>query len=769
MKKYFFFIIIIIIIIINILYTYYNNKNYEYYSQIQDVVIFTDNKGNIIGTYPENIYDSDTLNQIINRDDWDKLPELVGVVNNPIFVAIPKGNPGNDGNPGTKGPQGPEGPSGPRGPRAFYNMDRELSKGITPVSPVYEDGKDGKTCFEVNGDKTDPENRNKCKDGPPGPPGDTCYDVMKERNELGLLQSGSKTACRPEIRQKKCIDTTSGDEKHINCPQGSPGPYHIECSSNNGTCTPNSEKCNSKYRRYKEQPNYGNLNDINIDDDNLFDEVTETCTNDNTKNNFGKGQDGLTCKEIYEALSNKDLTCGGEGDTEDFCFDDNDHNTKKCYREQGTISSTASNLEAINNNQGLKILKKTNFNKDININKNKTIIFKKTGSPDMEINFDKLNSILQLDNKLKQNCKTCALGQGNNKTNCKEQLDKGECTECPIGHFSNNNISCMKCPPGSYTNIIGQSTCKPCGEGTYAEGEGNTSCAQCSAGSYASGTGTIQCETCLICNDSEYEKSECTASENTKCAEKVCRCPNGERATGSECPNNNEEKCVKCHDGYHLSNGKCYLKQCTCPNGDGATGIQCPNNDDEKCVDCDYGYHLSNEKCNINNCQCPNGDSTTGIQCPNNGDEKCVKCDDGYYLSNGKCYLKQCTCPNGDGATGIQCPNNNDEKCVDCDDGYRLSNEKCYLKQCTCPNGTAQIGKACINHMEPGCTKCKFPYMLSPPSGPYNDSARCVDVTLPGFVPIQYNVRYAACGMNNDDCSVPLPQNVYDIYVAMGR
>ena len=288
MKKYFFFIIIIIIIIINILYTYYNNKNYEYYSQIQDAVIFTDNKGKIIGTYPENIYDSETLEGVINRDDWGQLPKLVGVVNEPIFVTIPKGNPGNDGNPGTKGPQGPEGPIGPSGPPGLDGKDRDLYIGETPGSPVYEDGEDGKTCFQVNGpENTDPMLPNKCKDGPPGPPGATCYQVMQKMNQLSLLQSGSETEtiCKPTKIQQLCIDK-NGDKKINNCPLGPPGPYHSECRSTNGTCTPNSEKCKSKYRQYNQIPNYGNLNDININDENLFDEVINDCTNDNTKNNL---------------------------------------------------------------------------------------------------------------------------------------------------------------------------------------------------------------------------------------------------------------------------------------------------------------------------------------------------------------------------------------------------------------------------------------------------------------------------------------------------
>jgi hypothetical protein len=603
MKKYFFFIIIIIIIIINILYTYYNNKNYEYYSQIQDAVIFTDNKGKIIGTYPENIYDSETLEGVINRDDWGQLPKLVGVVNEPIFVTIPKGNPGNDGNPGTKGPQGPEGPIGPSGPPGLDGKDRDLYIGETPGSPVYEDGEDGKTCYQVNGVNTDPMRPNKCKDGPPGPPGATCYQVMQEMNQLSLLQSGSETetTCKPTKIQQLCIDK-NGDKKINNCPLGSPGPYHSECRSTNGSCPPNITKCKSKYRQYNQIPNYGNLNDININDENLFDEVIDdTCTPDN----YGKGQNGLTCKQIYEALSGiEDLSCHVVGNTEDFCFEGTEHNTKICYRDQGTISPIAPNLERINtpnNNEDLTILKETNFNNDININSNNKIIFQKTGSPDMEISLNKLNDILQLEQKLDNKCEQCWPGKGNNKIDCKNQFDKGQCTQCLEGHYSYENM-CVKCPAGTYASGEGNSTCEPCGEGTYAEGEGNTSCAQCSAGTYALGTGNEECEPCEA---GTYASGE----GNTSCAQ----CSAGTYAEGE-----GKTTCNPCEAGkYADDEGNTTCNPCEAGKyalGEGKT----------TCNPCEAGTYADDEG-NTTCKQCPVG-TYSGI-----GNTSCAQCRTGTY------------------------------------------------------------------------------------------------------------------------------------------
>ena len=748
MKKYFFFIIIIIIIIINILYTYYNNKNYEYYSQIQDAIIFTDNNGTIIGTYPENIYDSETLEQVINRDNRDLLPPLVGVVNEPIFVTIPKGNPGNDGNPGTKGPQGPEGPIGPSGQRAFYNKDKNIYKGNTPESPVYENGEDGKTCFQVNGpENTDPNDEGKCKDGPPGPPGATCYQVMSEMGQLGLLQSGSKTetTCRPEIRQKKCIDTRSGDEKHINCPEGSRGPYNSECRPN-GNCTPNPEKCNSKYRRYKEQPNYGNLNNIiisDIKDEDLFDEVTETCTPDNT-NNYSKGQNGLTCKQIYDALSNKDLTCGGEEDTEDFCFDYNDHNTKKCYREQGTISPIARNLEQISdNNKGLKILQKTYFNDYININSNKNIIFQKTGESDIKINSNKLNKILQLEGKLNEQCQVCGLGQGNNKTNCNNQLYKGKCTECPKGEYSNNS-NCIKCLAGSYTNEMGQSTCKLCPEGTYASDEGNTTCQPCKEGTYASGEGNTTCDpckegtytdeerqsTCKLCPEGTYASDE----GNTTCNP----CEAGKYASGE-----GKTTCEQCEEGSYTNE----MGQGTCkPCGEGTYASSKGNT---KCNPCEAGKYASGE--GQTTCQqCEEGSYTDEER-----QSTCKPCGAGTYASGkGNKECKTCkNCDPGKYTIPGTCTTTKDRECTECPEGHSCNNNEKTL----CTNNTYQSNKGQSKCNPCRTQSCNAGYRLTGcTSNSNNECTKCVRAGhwCNGKIEKQCNVLDCAPGQWRQSCTL---------------
>merc|ERR1712087_198124 len=119
--------------------------------------------------------------------------------------------------------------------------------------------------------------------------------------------------------------------------------------------------------------------------------------------------------------------------------------------------------------------------------------------------------------------------------------------DCP----NNENKKCVACNGGHF---LKDGVCKPV--------------ASCSEDQFvsvaATKTSNLQCQDITVCNkDSQYEKgavkkgSSSQAGQDRVCAEKKCTCPNGTGATGKDCPNNENKKCVACNGGHFLKDGVC--------------------------------------------------------------------------------------------------------------------------------------------------------------------------------------------------------------------
>lgn len=108
-------------------------------------------------------------------------------------------------------------------------------------------------------------------------------------------------------------------------------------------------------------------------------------------------------------------------------------------------------------------------------------------------------------------------------------------------------------------------------------------------------------ESSLICNNSSDYDDKCV-------------CENGIPATGGACAqtyerisktNPNPNVCMKCNNGYNIwgnplvgEENKCRMNKCRCENGTPVNpGESCPNNGDELCASCNEGYYLENNKC----------------------------------------------------------------------------------------------------------------------------------------------------------------------------
>ena len=54
---------------------------------------------------------------------------------------------------------------------------------------------------------------------------------------------------------------------------------------------------------------------------------------------------------------------------------------------------------------------------------------------------------------------------------------------------------------------------------------------------------------------------------------------------------NGENKCSKCHEGFHLEDNKCVCtipNICSCTNGTPTTGTKCHTNGASICSECDW-------------------------------------------------------------------------------------------------------------------------------------------------------------------------------------
>ena len=79
------------------------------------------------------------------------------------------------------------------------------------------------------------------------------------------------------------------------------------------------------------------------------------------------------------------------------------------------------------------------------------------------------------------------------------------CVKCQPGYFSNSSAatSCSICEPGTFSGILGSTVCLNCERGSEAPGFAAVSCSQCGPGRYSSSTRSVKCE---LCSEGTYGK-----------------------------------------------------------------------------------------------------------------------------------------------------------------------------------------------------------------------------------------------------------------------
>ena len=120
------------------------------------------------------------------------------------------------------------------------------------------------------------------------------------------------------------------------------------------------------------------------------------------------------------------------------------------------------------------------------------------------------------------------------KSPCKNCKSETECTSCADGLFLNGK-TCTKCPEGCKT-CTSKTKCQKCHDGFrpdsgVCEKCKDANCKQCEKAP----------ETCEVCNTSYFVKDKKSCG---KCSDHCLEC-------------DNESKCTKCSDDYHLSDGSC--------------------------------------------------------------------------------------------------------------------------------------------------------------------------------------------------------------------
>ncbi len=209
---------------------------------------------------------------------------------------------------------------------------------------------------------------------------------------------------------------------------------------------------------------------------------------------------------------------------------------------------------------------------------------------------------------------------------------------------------------------------------------------------------------CLKCGLTTLEKGKFV--DNSTCTLKSCI------ANCTSC--NNGTKCIKCKEGYGLSeDSKCV----TCPVGTYSNGTNCT-----PCAPGTYSNSTAQAKCTgcSSNTYQANSGSTSCITCTNGtvtSDKKTCNCNGGYYKNkDGVCTI----CP-----AGSYCANNTKQSCgtgkfsnsgastcSTCTAGYSCTGG--IISTNKCPAGTYSNNGSCIpcpqgtysNGGTSSCTKC---------------------------------------------------------------
>lgn len=231
-------------------------------------------------------------------------------------------------------------------------------------------------------------------------------------------------------------------------------------------------------------------------------------------------------------------------------------------------------------------------------------------------------------------CELCPQGTFN------DQIGQNNCIKCPPGYFQNltGQTTCQVCPQGTYSDEYGSSVCKKCNPGNYQDQFQQTSCLKCPLGTSNSNIGSSSISDCILCLEGTFSPFEglhyCIPcglgyfSNNT--GQTICSiCPPGHYSS-----NFGSNKCNLCSPGeknFGEGAGSCSR----CSNGEIA-----PAEGNTQCFLCGLGEESDSTRsvcipCPIatynniigSNCKpCPPGFSTIGI----NATECVIACGNGF-------------------------------------------------------------------------------------------------------------------------------------------
>ena len=88
----------------------------------------------------------------------------------------------------------------------------------------------------------------------------------------------------------------------------------------------------------------------------------------------------------------------------------------------------------------------------------------------------------------------------------------GSDSGCPAGRYLHNEILCVKCAPGRYSDVQDAKSCEICGKGRYAGSEGSTSCTLCSAGRFGDKEGETTNASCVPSLLTVIDSGDCQAT-----------------------------------------------------------------------------------------------------------------------------------------------------------------------------------------------------------------------------------------------------------------
>jgi len=314
-----------------------------------------------------------------------------------------------------------------------------------------------------------------------------------------------------------------------------------------------------------------------------------------------------------------------------------------------------------------------------------------------------------------------------------------------------------------YNNI---QTCTSCSNGNSSY--------SCMSGKYqngalCSGSGfndTQTCSVCTTCGTGKRQTTACSSGTNRVCAQNICDCANGVKATGTACTTNNANICSYCSSEYYKTVDTC-------------TGCTTCSTGTRETTPCTSEY---NRACTQNICLCTNGVKAEGTSCTNHNANICLSCSSGFYKnsdvctacttcgtgtrettactseSNRVCTQNVCSCANGVAATGTECTTHDAIVCSSCDSGYTKNTTCVDINECApqpCKNGGA-----CRNDVNDYTCTCAAGYdgknctndIDDCLSDPCQNGGECVDQVNSYVCTCVAGYDGVHCTNNIDDC-----------------